>query len=293
MKKICIAILSLILVYSFFREFTLVRVLIILAGAAAGFGVFRLPQRAIEAMKYPLIIISFVITVLLFFYPKVAIPEIARMAVVFVSFYGLAFYLIGIENKDQDFFKEVTALSILFLSSGFNLYVSGSLIYLISFALALIFFLFILGRYRIIAFIAAYTLIACFMIYRQKTGILGSGLTGLSDINKYMLLGTSFALLVISFAADREEKQLFQHAAIFRFSLRRNGYSPRCRDEIVRRAPVSAGPFPRHHRPACGNDDENGRRAVMKLVISAGGTGGHIFPGIAVAESLMAQNTRQ
>ena len=201
MKKICIAILSLILVYSFFREFTLVRVLIILAGAAAVFGVFRLPQRAIEAMKYPLIIISFGITVLLFFYPKVAIPGIARMAVVFVSFYGLAFYLIGIENKDQDFFKEVTALSILFLSSGFNLYVSGSLIYLISFALALIFFLFILGRYRIIAFIAAYTLIACFMIYRQKTAILGSGLTGLSDINKYMLLGTSFALLVMSFAA--------------------------------------------------------------------------------------------
>jgi len=199
-KKVCIAILSLVLVYSFFREFTLARVLIILAGAAAGFGIFRLPQRAIEAMKYPLIIISFAITVLFFFYPKVAFPNIARMAVVFVSFYGLAFYLTGIENKNQDFFKELTALSILFFSSGFNLYVSGTLIYLISFALALICFLFILGRYRIIAFIAVYTLIACFMIYRQKTALLGSELTGLSDINKYMLLGTSFALLVISFA---------------------------------------------------------------------------------------------
>ena len=200
MKKICIAILSLVLVYSFFREFTAARVLMIVIGLAAGFGISRLPRHAIEAMKYPLIIVSFIITVLFFFYPKVVIPDIARMAVLFVSFYGFAFYLTGIESKNQDFFKELTALSILFFSTGFNLYVSGTLIYLISFALALICFLFILGRYRIIAFIAAYTLIACFMIYRQKTGITGSGLTGLSDINKYMLLGTSFALLVISFA---------------------------------------------------------------------------------------------
>ncbi len=200
MKKIGIAIVSLILVYSFFREFSLMRVAIILAGAAAGFGISLIPRRGIEAMKYPLIIISFAITVLLFFYPKVTIPDAAKMAIVFVSFYGFAFYLIGIENKDQDFFKEVTALSILFFSSGFNLYITGNLVYLISFALALMLFLFILGRYRVIAFIAAYTLVACFMIYRQKTGILGSGLTGLSEINKYMLLGTSFALLAISFA---------------------------------------------------------------------------------------------
>jgi len=216
-KKIGIAILSLILVYSFFREFTLVRVLIILAGAGAGYGICRLPQRAIEAMKYPLIVISFAITVLLFFYPKIAIPDIARMAVVFVSFYGFAFYLIGIENRGQDFFKEVTALSILFFSSGFNLFITGHLIYLISFALALMCFLFILGRYRIIAFIAAYTLIACFLIYRQKTGILGSGLTGLSEINKYMLLGTSFALLVMSFAMIMKKSSFSSMLPFFGF----------------------------------------------------------------------------
>ena len=217
MKKTGIAILSLVLVYSFFREFTVARVLIILAGAAAGFGISCLSQRVIEAMKYPLIIISFAITVVFFFYPKVAIPDIARMAVLFVSFYGFVFYLIGIEDKGQDFFKEVTALSILFFSSGFNLYITGSLIYLISFALALICFLFILGRYRIIAFIAAYALIVCFMIYRQKTAILGSGLTGLSEINKYLLLGTSFALLVISFASIMKKSSLTSMLPFFGF----------------------------------------------------------------------------
>jgi hypothetical protein len=217
MKKIGIAIVSLILVYSFFREFSLARVGIILAGAAAGWGISCIPRRGIEAMKYPLIIISFAITVLFFFYPKITVPEIAKMAVVFVSFYGFAFYLIRLEDKNQDFFKEVTALSILFFSSGFNLFITGNLIYLISFAIALIVFLFILGRYRVIAFIAAYVLVACFMIYRQKIGILGNGLTGLSEINKYMLLGTSFALLAISFATMMKKSSFTSMLPFFGF----------------------------------------------------------------------------
>ncbi|MDD3845919.1 MAG: hypothetical protein PHC90_06105 [Syntrophorhabdaceae bacterium] len=200
MKKVLIAILSLLLVYSFFQEYNVERVLVIIAGAAAGFAIFRLPQRYVESMKYPLIVMSFMVTVLFFFYPKLAVPEIARMAIVFVSFYAFIFYLTGMEEKNQDFFKEVMALSILFFSSGFNLYITGRLVFMISFAAALILFLFIIGRHRIIPFIAAYAIIAAFMVYRQGSGILGSGLTGLSEINRYILLGASFALLATSFA---------------------------------------------------------------------------------------------
>lgn len=199
MKKVLIVILSALLVYSFFREYTPVKALIILAGAAAGYGIFRLPQRSVEAMKYPLIILSFMVTVLFFFYPRIALPDAARTAVVFLSFYAFIFYLIGMEDKGQDFFKEVTALSILFFSSGFNLFITGKLILILSFALALILYLFIIARHRIIPFIAAYAVIASFMVYRQGANILGSGLTGLSSINKYILLGASFALLVTSF----------------------------------------------------------------------------------------------
>ncbi len=200
MKKILIAILSALLVYSFFREYTFAKVLIIFAGAVAGYGIFRLPQRSVEAMKYPLIVLSFMVTVLFFFYPKIALPDVARTAVVFLSFYAFIFYLIGMEEKGQDFFKEVTALSILFFSSGFNLYITGKLVLMISFALALILYLFIIARHRMIPFIAAYAVIASFMVYRQGANILGSGLTGLSSINKYILLGASFALLITSFA---------------------------------------------------------------------------------------------
>lgn len=200
MKKVLITILSLLLVYGFLREYTVAKILILIAGAAAGYAIFRLPRRSIEAMKYPLIVISFMVTVLFFFYPRLAIPEAARMAVVFVSFYAFILYLTGMEEKGQDLFKEITALSILFFSSGFNLYITGKLVLMISFAATLILFLFIIGRYRIIPFIAAYACFTAFMAYRQGAGLTGSGLTALAEINRYILLGSAFALLVTSFA---------------------------------------------------------------------------------------------
>lgn len=198
MKRILVAILTLIMMYSFFRELSVARGFIILAGAAAGIGISCLNERTLEAMKYPFIVISFLVTVLFFVYPRMAMPEIARMAIVFVSFYAIIFYLVGMEEKGEDFFKELTALSILFLTSGFNLYNAGRLTFLISFAVALLLFLFIIGRHKIMAFIGAYTAIACFLVYRDGLKILGGGLAGLSQINKYLLLGTSFALLIMS-----------------------------------------------------------------------------------------------
>ncbi len=175
-KKVLIAIFSLLLVYGLLREYTVARVLVVIAGAAAGYAIFRLPQRSIEAMKYPLIVISFLVTILFFFYPRIAIPEAARMAIVFVSFYAFILYLTGMEEKGQDFFKEVTALSILFFSSGFNLYITGKLVFMISFAATLVLFLFIIGQYRIIPFIAAYASIAAFALaYRRGAVLLAAG----------------------------------------------------------------------------------------------------------------------
>jgi len=216
-KQIFIAMTTMLLTYSFFREFTLARALIVFAAAAAAFCIYRLPQRAIEAMKYPLIVLCFMVTVLFFFYPKIALADPARMAIIFLSFYSFILYLMGMEEKSQDFFKEVTALSILFFSAGFNLFMTGRLVLMISFALALILFLFILGRHRIIPFIGAYTIIASFMSYRQGAGILGSGLTGLSGINKYILLGASFALLIASFVLVMKKSTLTGMLPFFGF----------------------------------------------------------------------------
>ena len=198
MKIILIVIFSVFLTYGFFREFTVVRILAILVAAVSCFALYRLPQRYIEAMKYPFIILSFAVTGLFFFYPKIALAVPFQLAVAFLSFYAFILYLTGMEEKAQDLFKEAAALSMLFFSCAFNLYITGKLIFLISFSLALILYLFILGRHRVIPLIGTYLVITGVMLYRQGVNLFGYGLTEFSSANKYSLLGSSLILLVMS-----------------------------------------------------------------------------------------------
>ncbi len=199
MKKILIITTAVLLLYSFLRQLNLMNVLLMLGGIGTIYGIYRTPERYIEAAKYPLIVLSFLVTILFFVYPKIHLVYAAQIAVVFLSFYGVIFYVINMEEKQKEFFKEITALSILFFSSSFNLFMAGELILIVSFALALMLVLFILERTRMIPFIAGYTLIAGILIWRHGGNILGGGLTNLGRIDKYILLSSSFVFLVTSF----------------------------------------------------------------------------------------------
>ena len=164
MKKAFIAITAILLLYGFIRELNLMKVLLMLGGLGTIYAIYRTPARYIEAMKYPLIVLSFLVTVLFFVYPKVPLVYPARVAIVFLSFYSVIFYIINMEDKQKEFFKEITALSILFISSSFNLFMTGQLLLVVSFALALMLVLFILDRTPMVPFIAGYTLIAGILI---------------------------------------------------------------------------------------------------------------------------------
>jgi hypothetical protein len=121
------------------------------------------------------------------------------------------------EEKQKEFFKEITALSILFISSAFNLFMAGQLLLVVSFALALMLILFILDRTSMVAFIAGYTLIAGILIYRQNSNILGSGLTALGSIDKYILLSSSFAFLLTSFIMFMKKNTVTKILPLFGF----------------------------------------------------------------------------
>jgi hypothetical protein len=217
MKKAFIAITAIFLLYGFLRELNLMEVLFALGGLGTIFAIYRTPSRYIEAMKYPLVILSFLVTVLFFVYPRVPLVYPARVAIVFLSFYSVIFYIINMEEKQKEFFKEITALSILFISSSFNLFMTGQLLLVVSFALALMLVLFILDRTSMVPFIAGYTLVACIIIWRHSGNILGSGLTGLGSIEKYILLSSSFILLMTSFVMFMKKNTVAKMLPFFGF----------------------------------------------------------------------------
>jgi len=218
LKKLFFYIASTVLLYGLFREISPVKALIICLGLGISYLVYRIPVRHIIAMKYPFICLVLALTIFFIFFPGKNIPYPFNSLVIFVSLYGLTFYLITIEEKNKNAFKEITALSILFLSSAFNLFMTGNLLFILPISIAILFFLFIIGKNRLIPFIAGYTLaiMTALLLFQKGINITGNGVK-INDLEKHILLATSFLFLIISFTGFAKNNNFIKLAAFFGF----------------------------------------------------------------------------
>ena len=214
MKKVFIYILASILLYSFFRELNAVKVMFISLGLASIYVIYRIPSKYIIATKYPIILLSFAATAGFFLYPKILIKYPVEAIIIFLSFYSITLYLITIEVKGKGLLKEVTALSILFIASSFNLFMIGRPLLMLSISISIMLFLFIVGRNRIVPFIAGYTLLMMVFLFIKKITMLGGGIR-FSDMHMYLLLGTCFALLVLGFIGFVQQGNFMKLLAFF------------------------------------------------------------------------------
>ena len=216
MKKVAVYTLAILLLYGLFREFTLVKVLLMCAGLAFVYGVSRVPGRYILAMKYPLICLSLLATAAFFFYPPIYTKLPMEPIVMFLSFYGIAFYLISLDVKGKGLSKEAVALSILFFSTCFNLFIMGKPLQILSMAVAIMLFLFIMGRTRLMAIIGGATL--CIVVYLlfKKTGITGAGIK-MGEVDTCLLLTAAFFLLMFSFTGFLKKPNFMKILAFFGF----------------------------------------------------------------------------
>lgn len=190
--------------------------MLICLGLVSVYGIYRLPVKYVTAMKYPAILLSFAATVCFFFYPHLAVRYSLQIVIMFLTFYGLTFYLITMDEKGNNFFKEVTALSVLFLASAFNLAMIGQATFMFSMTLAVTVFLFVAGRYRIIPFIAGYTLVITILVCQKGIPIVGSGMV-LEEVDKYLLFSVTFILLLVSFIGTLKQVTLVKLLPFFGF----------------------------------------------------------------------------
>ena len=216
MKKIFVYLLASVLLFAFFRELNVVKILMICLGLGAAYLIYRIPAKHIVIMKYPFICLALAVTALFLVYPKMNVQYPLDAIIIFISFYGLTFYLITIEEKGKSLLKDATALSILFLSSAFNFFMIGKPLFILPMSIAAAFFLFIIGKNRLIPFLAGYTLAIIFLLFGKGIIIFGGSLK-INDIERYLLLAASFAFLVTGFVGFVKKSNFIVLMAFFGF----------------------------------------------------------------------------
>lgn len=198
MKKAVIYILATMLLYSFFYEMDAMKIVFILLGLISVFTVSLIPVKVIVGSKYPVILLSFAGTAGFFICPQLATFYPVEPLIIFLALYSIAFYLVTLEEKGQDVYKEMGGISVLFLSASFNLGMTGKPVLILPLALSTIFFLFVLGRHKVVLLMAAYTLVITIVLVYKHIPLLSSGIP-LREVNRSILFATSFVFLAISF----------------------------------------------------------------------------------------------
>jgi len=199
MKKAAILLLTSLLLYGMVRELNSIKIALICVGLIGSYLVCRIPGRYIMAMKYPLIVIQLAITALFLVFPHLSIKEHGDFFVALMAIYSIMFYLISIKEGQKGLFKEVVAISILYFSAFFNLLMVGKPVLIISIALPVMLYLFIIGHNKVILFILGYTLFIVLALIMRKVSIIGAGINFSSDLHRYILLLSPLFLLIWSF----------------------------------------------------------------------------------------------
>ncbi|HME46201.1 MAG TPA: hypothetical protein VKF36_24170 [Syntrophorhabdales bacterium] len=198
MKRIVLLMLSCLFFYSLFRDMNLVKTLLLCAAVAVAFVVSKAPSKYIIGAKYPLICLCFALSVVLVLYPGLRMNSIIRFAGIFLTFFSLSLYVALISEKGKGFYKEVLALSLLFISASLNLILIRSVEIFLPLSITILLFLFILQRTKLLPLAGAFLVVMVICLYLKRMTIYGSSLE-LPGVERYLILATTFLLLLVTF----------------------------------------------------------------------------------------------
>ena len=198
MKRIALLMLSCLFFYSLFRDMNVVKTLLLIAAVGVAFIVSRAPSKYVVGAKYPLICLCFALSVALVPYPGLRENGIMRFIGIFLTFFSLSLYVATISEKGKEIYKEILALSLLFISGSLNLVMMRSVELVLPLSITILIFLFILQRTKLVPLAGAYMAALLIFLGVKGISIYGPGLV-LAAIERYLLLATAFLLLFVTF----------------------------------------------------------------------------------------------
>jgi len=190
--------LSSLFFYSLFRDMDVLNALILCGAIGVAFAVSKAPLKFVIAAKYPLICLCFALSAALVIYPGLRGKAPVRLAAIFFTFFSLSLYATTLEEKSKKLYKELIALTLLLASAGINLLLTRHFELLLPPAIALLLFLFVMNRVRLLPLVGAYLVGAAIFLYAKKTGLQASPLQ-FTMIERYLVLCTAFLFLIVSF----------------------------------------------------------------------------------------------
>jgi hypothetical protein len=175
-----------------------VKTLLICGAVVVAFMVSKAPSKLVVGAKYPLICLCFALSVGLVLYPGLRIKPSIRFAGIFLTFFSLSLYVATISDKGKGLYKEVLALTLLFISASLNLILIRSVEIFLPLSITILLFLFILQRTKLLPLAGAYVVVMLFLLYLNGMSLHGSGLA-LPNVERYLILACAFLLLFITF----------------------------------------------------------------------------------------------
>jgi hypothetical protein len=190
--------LSSLFFYSLFRDMDVLNALILCGAIGVAFAVSKAPTKLVITAKYPLICLCFALSAAVIIYPDLRGKTLIRLAAIFFTFFSISLYVTTLEEKGKKLYKEVIALTLLLASAGINLVLTRHFELLLPPAIALLLFLFVMNRMRLLPLVGAYLVAAAILLYARKAGLQDNPLQ-FSMVERYLVLCTAFLFLIVSF----------------------------------------------------------------------------------------------
>jgi len=197
-KRIVLLLLSCLFFYALFRDMNVVKTLLICAAVVVAFLVSKAPSKLVVGAKYPLICLCFALSVGLILYPAFRTKPVIRYVGIFLTFFSLSLYVATISEKGKGLYKEVLALSLLFISACLNMILTRSVEIFLPLSITIFLFLFIQQRTKLLPLAGAWVVAMLLLLNLHRLTLYGPGIP-LASLERYLILGCAFLLLLITF----------------------------------------------------------------------------------------------